>query len=84
VTGVLEAGARGSLRPAPPIQIPPDREKALAVLTAENPTYAAYLVNRELASKVQIAVLPLGTESGVLGNMLQSTLGAPSAPRPKR
>jgi hypothetical protein len=41
-------------------------------------------VNRELASKVQIAVLPLGTESGVLGNMLQTTLGATSAPRPKR
>jgi hypothetical protein len=41
-------------------------------------------VNRELASKVQIAVLPLGTESGVLGNMLQSTLGAAAAPRPKR
>ena len=60
------------------------KEKALAVLTAENPTYAAYLVNRELASKVQIAVLPLGTESGVLGNMLQTTLGAASAQRPKR
>ena len=60
------------------------REKALAVLTAENPTYAAYLVNRELASKVQIAVLPLGTDSGVLGNMLQTTLGAASAPRPKQ
>jgi hypothetical protein len=41
-------------------------------------------VNRELASKVQIAVLPLGTESGVLGNMLQTTLGAASAQRPKR
>ena len=35
-------------------------------------------------SKVQIAVLPLGTESGVLGNMLQTTLGAASAQRPKR
>src|SRR5262245_6347178 len=65
-------------------QVAVAKEKALAVLTAENPTYAAYLVNRELASKVQIAVLPLGTESGVLGNMLQTTLGAASAPRPKR
>ncbi len=62
-----------------------DKEKALGDLTAANPAYAAYLVNRELASKVQIAVLPLGTESGVLGNMLQSTLGAAAAaPRPKR
>ena len=65
-------------------QVAIDKEKALATLTAENPTYAAYLVNRELASKVQIAVLPLGTESGVLGNMLQSTLGAAAAQRPKR
>jgi len=65
-------------------QVAVAKEKALAVLTAENPTYAAYLVNRELASKVQIAVLPLGTESGVLGNMLQTTLGAASAQRPKR
>ncbi len=51
------------------------KEKALAALTAENPSYASYLVNRELASKVQIAVLPLGTESGVLGGMLQNSLG---------
>ncbi len=51
------------------------KEKALAALTAENPSYAAYLVNRELASKVQIAVLPLGTESGILGNMVQNSLG---------
>jgi SPFH domain / Band 7 family len=56
-------------------QIAIAKEKALAVLTAENPSYAAYLVNRELASKVQIAVLPLGTESGVLGGMLQSSFG---------
>ncbi len=54
------------------------KEKALAVLTAENPSYAAYLVNRELASKVQIAVLPLGTESGILGNMVQNSLGGSS------
>ncbi len=60
------------------------REKGLALLTAENPSYAAYLVNRELASKVQIAVLPLGTESSVLGNMLQSTLAGGNAQRPKR
>ena len=65
-------------------QVAVAKEKALAELTGANPAYAAYLVNRELASKVQIAVLPLGTESGVLGNMLQSTLGASAAPRPKR
>lgn len=53
-------------------------EKARATLTAENPSYASYLVNRELASRVQIAVLPLGTESGVLGNMIQGALGGSS------
>jgi len=53
-------------------------------LGAQWPSYAAYLVNRELASKVQIAVLPLGTESGVLGNMLQSTLPGLNSQRPKR
>ncbi|HEY7676226.1 MAG TPA: SPFH domain-containing protein [Candidatus Methylomirabilis sp.] len=56
-------------------QVQVAKEKALAALTAENPSYATYLVNRELASKVQIAVLPLGTESGVLGGMLQNSLG---------
>jgi hypothetical protein len=65
-------------------QVAITREKGLALLTAENPSYAAYLVNRELASKVQIAVLPLGTESGVLGNMLQSTLGGVNSQRPRR
>ncbi len=54
------------------------KEKALAALTAENPSYASYLVNRELASKVQIAVLPLGTDSGVLGNIIQNSLGGSS------
>ncbi|HSB71999.1 MAG TPA: SPFH domain-containing protein [Candidatus Methylomirabilis sp.] len=50
------------------------KEKELAALTAGNPAYASFLVNRELASKVQIAVLPLGTESGVLGNIIQHSL----------
>ena len=54
------------------------KEKALAALVAENPNYASYLVNRELASKVQIAVLPLGTEAGVLGNIIQRSLGSSS------
>ena len=54
------------------------KEKELAALTAGNPAYAAFLVNRELASKVQIAVLPLGTESGVLGNIIQHSLGGGS------
>jgi hypothetical protein len=55
------------------------KEKEQAALTVNNPAYAAFLVNRELASKVQIAVLPLGTESGVLGNMIQQSLGGGSS-----
>lgn len=35
-------------------------------------------MNSELASKVHIAVLPLGTESGSLGNMLQPSWGVGS------
>ena len=54
------------------------KEKELAALTAGNPSYAAFVVNRELASKVQIAVLPLGTESSVLGSMIQNSLGGVS------
>jgi hypothetical protein len=54
------------------------KEKELATLVAGNPTYAAYLVNRELASKVQIAVLPAGTDSGVLGSLLEGSLGVSS------
>ena len=55
-------------------QVQITKEKELATLTAGNPAYATFLVNRELASKVQIAVLPLGTESGVLGNIIQHSL----------
>lgn len=52
--------------------------QAQAALTAENPSYASYPMNSELASKVHIAVLPLGTESGSLGNMLQPSWGVGS------
>ncbi len=37
----------------------------LAKVFQENPIYASYLVNKELASKVQIAVLPNGSDPNV-------------------
>jgi hypothetical protein len=50
------------------------RDRETAKVYAANPAYASFLVNKELASKVQIAVLPLGTDSGVLGNIIQSAI----------
>ena len=52
------------------------REIRFAQLCTENPTFASYLVNKELASKVQIAVLPSETDpnvfKGILGNVMPS------------
>jgi hypothetical protein len=56
-------------------ELPAARDREAARLFASNPAYASFLVNKELASKVQIAVLPLGTDSGVLGNLVQGALG---------
>ncbi len=52
------------------------RDRETAKVYAANPAYASFLVNKELASKVQIAVLPLGTDSGVLGNIIQGAIGS--------
>jgi regulator of protease activity HflC (stomatin/prohibitin superfamily) len=51
------------------------RDRETAKIYAANPAYASFLVNKELASKVQLAVLPLGTESGVLGNLINGAMG---------
>ncbi|MEM9023402.1 MAG: SPFH domain-containing protein [Bacteroidota bacterium] len=51
-----------------------DKEMAFAQLCAENPNYASFIVNRELASKVQIAVLPTGQDMGMLGNVLKNNM----------
>ncbi|MEM9821508.1 MAG: SPFH domain-containing protein [Bacteroidota bacterium] len=52
------------------------REIRFAQLCTENPTFASYLVNKELASKVQIAVLPSDSDpsvfKGILGNAMPS------------
>jgi hypothetical protein len=52
------------------------RDQKTAAVYAANPAYASFLVNKELASKVQLAVLPLGTESAVLGNLIQGAIGS--------
>ncbi len=46
----------------------------LAKVFQDNPIYASYLVNKELASKVQIAVLPNGSDPNVFGGLLQQTI----------
>ena len=51
-----------------------DNQLELARLCQENPTYASFLVNKELASKVEIAVLPAGNDVGVLGGFLKGGL----------
>ena len=51
-----------------------EKELDLARLCQENPTYASFLVNRELAANVEIAVLPTGTDMNVFGGLLQSRL----------
>ncbi len=42
----------------------------LAKLCAENPTFATFLINKELAGKVEIAVLPSGTNANVFQGLL--------------
>jgi regulator of protease activity HflC (stomatin/prohibitin superfamily) len=49
-----------------------DKDKASAQLCAANPSYASFLINRELASKVQIAVLPMGSDGNYLNGLLQN------------
>jgi hypothetical protein len=50
-----------------------EKELDYAKLCTENPTYATFLVNKEMASKVQIAVLPTGTDGGMIRGLLQSS-----------
>jgi hypothetical protein len=43
----------------------------MANLCKENPTYASFIVNRELAAKVDIAVLPAGSDPTVFTDVIQ-------------
>jgi hypothetical protein len=50
-----------------------EKDKAIAQLCTTNPSYANFLISRELASKVQIAVVPTSGENGnFLGGLLQN------------
>jgi len=49
------------------------KEKDLALLCANNPKYASFLISKELASKVQIAVLP-SEDGGIFNSMLQQQM----------
>lgn len=51
-----------------------DKQIQLAKLCQENPTYASFLVNKELASKVGIAVLPTGNEKNVFDNIINHNM----------
>lgn len=50
-----------------------DQDMKMAKLCSENPVYASYMVNKELASKVQIAVLPNNQDASVFSGLLNST-----------
>ncbi|MEM1214878.1 MAG: hypothetical protein AAGJ82_04295 [Bacteroidota bacterium] len=51
-----------------------EQQLELARLCESNPTYASFLVNRELAGNVEIAVLPTGSDANVFGGLLNSRL----------
>lgn len=55
-------------------QLETDKELELARICMDNPAYASFLVNRELASKVQIAVLPSGTDANIFGDLFKNGL----------
>jgi len=65
-------------------QVAIDKDKAVAQLCAANPAYASFIINRELAAKVQIAVLPLGADTNFLGGLMQAGLAAKAESRPSR
>ena len=51
-----------------------NQDLQMAKLCSENPTYANYMVNKELASKVQIAVLPSSQDASVFNNLLNNSM----------
>ena len=51
-----------------------NKDLQMAKLCTENPAYANYMVNKELASKVQIAVLPSSQDASVFNNLLNNSM----------
>jgi regulator of protease activity HflC (stomatin/prohibitin superfamily) len=56
-----------------------ESKQKLAAIFAANPSYAQFLVSQELASKIQIAVLPVGTDNNVLTSLLQTSMILPES-----
>lgn len=53
-----------------------ERHSTLARVYADNPQYASFVVNKELASKVNIAVVPAGANPNVFDHLLDGTAPA--------
>lgn len=51
-----------------------DQQVKMADLCGKNPAYATYLINKELAENVQIAVLPSGQDASVFQGLLNNGL----------
>ena len=51
-----------------------EKDLELAKVLETNPTFGTFLINKELAGKVEIAVLPAGSDPNVLGNLLKQTV----------
>jgi len=52
----------------------------MAKLCADNPGYASFIVNRELAAKVDIAVLPTGSDPTVFEDVIRNRMPALDGP----
>jgi regulator of protease activity HflC (stomatin/prohibitin superfamily) len=52
-------------------QVSLEKELQVAKICSANPTYASYVVNKELASKVQIAVLPSNVDGNLFGELMK-------------
>lgn len=53
------------------------REARFAQICTENPTYATYVVNKQLASKVDVAFLPTSTDPNIFTNLIKTKLPLP-------
>lgn len=51
-----------------------DNQVSLAGLYQRNPVFASFLVNKELASNIQIAVVPPGTDASMVNGLIQNNL----------
>lgn len=52
-----------------------ESQREMATMVQANPVFASFLINRELASKVEIAVLPTGADPNVFGGLLKQGMG---------